>query len=115
MLTPDPIGPNDTVLAVTQLAHASALNCLLLPALHEGASVVLLRTFEAAAALDAIAQFRCTYTVALPAMLQFMVDEQAQRPRNMSSLGMLWLAATPCHCRYSSTTANFSARICAME
>lgn len=86
MLTLDPIGPEDTVLTITQLAHASALHISLLPALHQGATAVLLRAFVPAAALDAIEQFRCTYTVGLPAMLQFVVEEQVRRPRNLSTM-----------------------------
>jgi long-chain acyl-CoA synthetase len=84
--TPDPIGPGDTLLAITQLMHAGALNIVLLPALHQGATAVLLRTFEPTAVLDLIELFHCTFTFALPAMLQFVVEEQARRPRDASSL-----------------------------
>lgn len=86
LLTPDPIGHDDTVLAITQLMHVSGLNGILLPALHQGASAVLLRVFEPGVMLDFIERFRCTYTLALPAMLQFVVEEQARRPRDVSSL-----------------------------
>jgi long-chain acyl-CoA synthetase len=57
-----------------------------LPGLIQGASVVLLRKFEAGSALDVIERFGCTYTFALPAFLQLMAEEQAARPRNVSSL-----------------------------
>ena len=40
LFTPDPIGHDDTVLAITQLMHASRVNCVLLPALHQGASLL---------------------------------------------------------------------------
>jgi len=86
LLTPDPIRPDDTLLAITQLMHASGLNCVLLPALHLGATAVLLRTFDPGVALDLIQRFRCTFTLALPAMLQSVVEEQARRPRDLSSL-----------------------------
>jgi long-chain acyl-CoA synthetase len=85
MLTPDPIGPTDTVLAITQLAHVSGLSALL-PALQQGASAVLLRAFDPGAALDLIERFHCTYTVALPAMLQFIAEDQTRHPRDVSSL-----------------------------
>ena len=77
--------PDDTVLAVTPLMHASGLD-LVLTALHQGATAVLLRTFDPAAALDLIERFRCTYIWGLPAMLQVVVEEQAQRPRDVSSM-----------------------------
>jgi long-chain acyl-CoA synthetase len=80
------VGPDDTVLSITQMAHASGLNAVLLPGLQQGATVTLLRTFDAGEALDMIERFRCTYTLALPAMLQFLVEEQARRPRDVSSL-----------------------------
>jgi long-chain acyl-CoA synthetase len=54
--------------------------------LIEGASVVLLRVFEAGAALDFIERFGCTSLVALPACLQLMVEEQSTSPRNVSTL-----------------------------
>jgi acyl-CoA synthetase (AMP-forming)/AMP-acid ligase II len=86
MMTPDPIGHRDAVLVMTQLAHVSGLNCGLLPTLQQGASAVLLRAFDAGAALDLIERFQCTYTLALPAMLQFVAEEQTRHPRDVSSL-----------------------------
>jgi acyl-CoA synthetase (AMP-forming)/AMP-acid ligase II len=86
MMTPDPIGPGDTVFVITQLAHVSGLIGVLLPALQQGASAVLLRAFGAGEALDLIERFQCTYTLALPAMLQFIAEEQIRHPRAVSSL-----------------------------
>jgi long-chain acyl-CoA synthetase len=79
------VDPGDTLLVITQLMHASGL-WLVLTALHQGATAALLRTFDAAAALDLMEQFRCTIIWALHAMLQFGVEEQARRPRDVSSL-----------------------------
>ena len=81
----EPIDPDDTVLAITQLMHASGLD-LVLTVLHQGATAVLLRKFDPATALDLIERFHCTYAFGLPAMLQFVVEEQAQHPRDMSSM-----------------------------
>ncbi|MBV8206493.1 MAG: AMP-binding protein [Acidobacteria bacterium] len=75
-----------TLLAVTQMLHISALSCVLLPAIACGATVVLLPVFEAAEALDAIACWRCTAILILPAMLRFMVEEQDRNPRDVSSV-----------------------------
>jgi long-chain acyl-CoA synthetase len=81
-----PVGPDDTQLVMTPLMHASCLNVGLLTALYRGATEVLLRTFDPAVALDLIERFRCTHIWGLPAMLQFVVEEQARHPRDVSSL-----------------------------
>jgi long-chain acyl-CoA synthetase len=82
----NPMAPNDTLLVMTPLMHASGLCCGLLPALHLGATAVLLRAFDPAAALDLIERFACTFILGLPAMLRFIVEQQAQRPRDVSSI-----------------------------
>lgn len=82
-------GTEAVSLAITQMMHAAALNAVVLPALYSGASVVLLPSYDPAAVLDAIERFRCTYALCLPALLQFVVERQAQEPRRVSSLQML--------------------------
>jgi long-chain acyl-CoA synthetase len=86
------IDSNDRVLAVTQISHNAALVGVCLPCLVQGATAVLLRTFDAGAALDAIERHRCTNYLVLPALLQLMAQEQAEHPRNVSSLGRIWVA-----------------------
>ena len=82
----DELGASDVAMAITQLMHAAALNVVLLPALYSGASVVLLRAVEPTAVLDAIQRFRSTYAFCLPAILHFVCQEQARKPRDVSSL-----------------------------
>ncbi len=83
-------GSDDRPLAIMQMAHIAALQLFFLQGLMQGATVVLLRSFDAAAALDMIERYGCTYVGALPAMLHLLVEEQAERPRDVSSLrGML--------------------------
>jgi long-chain acyl-CoA synthetase len=79
-------GSDQRPLATSQLAHIGALIIVYLPGLIQGASVVLLRMFEPGAALDAIERHKCTFTFALPACLQLVVEEQAEHPRDVSSL-----------------------------
>jgi len=81
-----PIVHKDTVLGMTQLAHASGLYIVLLPTLLVGATAVLLRTFDPAAALDLVERFGCTFAWGLPPMMQFVVEEQVRSPRNVSSV-----------------------------
>ena len=80
---------DEIVLTMTQMMHSSGLGCALLPAIYLGLPAVLLPAFEPAAALDAIERFRCTYTFGLPALLQFVVEEQVRKPRDTSSLRMV--------------------------
>lgn len=59
---------------------------MLVPAMVSGATVVMLPAFQPAAALDAMHRYRCTWSGALPTQVQFLVEEQAARPRDVSSL-----------------------------
>ena len=76
-------------LLMTPLMHASGLYVLLSSA-RLGEPCVLLPMFDPAAALDAIERFRCTLTLALPAMMQFILEEQVRKPRDLSSLKVIF-------------------------
>src|SRR5882724_13458792 len=78
----------DSFLAATQLMHIGALSCVLLPGISCGRTVVLLPVFDAAHALDLIERWRCSYLFILPAMLQFVVEEQSRFPRDVSSMNL---------------------------
>jgi long-chain acyl-CoA synthetase len=80
------IGETDVPLAVTQLVHIAALACVLLPGIRCGCTVVLLPAFDAAQGLNLIERWRCTAFLILPAMLRFMVEEQANCPRDVRSM-----------------------------
>jgi long-chain acyl-CoA synthetase len=75
-----------SLLAVSQLMHIAALACVLLPGISRGSTVVLLPAFQAGELLDLIEHWRCSYFFILPAMLQFVVEEQAGNPRDVSSM-----------------------------
>lgn len=72
-------------LATTPMMHISAL-LMVVGSIYGGAATVLLPGFDPAAILDAIERHRCNFTMSLPALLQFIVDEQARKPRDVSSL-----------------------------
>ena len=76
-------------LLMTPLMHSSGLY-VLLGAVRLGEPCVLLPAFDPAAALDALERYECTLTLALPAMMQFLLDEQERRPRNLSSLRVIF-------------------------
>jgi long-chain acyl-CoA synthetase len=77
--------PGQVHLCLLPMMHVSGV-WILATAVREGAPVILLPRFEPAAALDAIEQFGCTATGALPTMLLSLVEEQARRPRRVTSL-----------------------------
>jgi acyl-CoA synthetase (AMP-forming)/AMP-acid ligase II len=57
-----------------------------LPGILRGGTVMLSPAFDAATVLDLIERWGCTYLAILPAMLQFVVEEQRRKPRDVSSL-----------------------------
>ena len=75
-----------SLLAASQLMHIAALACVLLPGISRGSTVVLLPAFDAAELLDLVERWRCSYFFILPAMLQFVVEEQASNPREVDSM-----------------------------
>lgn len=76
-------------LLMTPLMHSSGL-FVLLSSLQRGEPCVLLPAFEPAAVLDAVERYRCTTTLSLPAMMQFVLEEQARKPRDVSSLRVIF-------------------------
>lgn len=83
-----PVGYDESqvTLGTTSMMHGSGLICTLLGAMDAGATSIMMPAFDPAAALDLIEKHGCTMAIALPAMLQFMLDEQERRPRNAGSL-----------------------------
>jgi len=71
-------------LVMTPMMHIAGL-ALTVTAIYGGDTAVL-ATFDPAAVLDAIERHRCTYFFVLPALAQFLVEEQVRRPRDVSSL-----------------------------
>ena len=67
------------------MMHISGL-WVMATALREGSPVVLLPRFEPGPALDAIERFGCTTMGGLPTMVLSMAEEQAKRPRRITTL-----------------------------
>lgn len=76
-------------LLMTPLMHSSGL-FVLLSSLQRGEPCVLLPAFDPAAVLDAVERYRCTTTLSLPAMMQFVLEEQAKKPRDVASLRVVF-------------------------
>jgi long-chain acyl-CoA synthetase len=80
------LSETDVLLAATQMVHISALSCVLLPGIRSNATVVLLPAFDAVRSLELVERWGCTAILILPAMLRFVVEEQARNPRNVASV-----------------------------
>jgi long-chain acyl-CoA synthetase len=74
------------VLLMTQMSYIVAIGGCFLTAIYAGATTVIAPAFEAALILDLLEEFRCDYMFGLPSMAQFMIEEQAARPRDVRSL-----------------------------
>jgi long-chain acyl-CoA synthetase len=81
-------------LLVAPMFHLAGTLGVLATTWHAGRQVVM-RAFEAGAALDLIERERVTVTQVVPSMLAAMCDEQLERPRDVSSLRHLTFGGAP--------------------
>lgn len=77
-------------LSVAPLFHTGGCVGGVLGALQIGATLVLMRSFDAERILDLIEAERATYTFAVPTMLVAMLEAQRRCPRDLSSLTMVF-------------------------
>ena len=78
--------PRDRVLTVLPLFHVGGLCIQTLPALWAGAEVRLLPKFDAEACFDAIADYRPTLTLLVPAVMQALVSHPRWADADLSCL-----------------------------
>jgi acyl-CoA synthetase (AMP-forming)/AMP-acid ligase II len=83
----------DVYLAVGQLTHAAIV--FFWPILQVGGRVVIMPAFEPGLTLEIIEQQRVTVTLAVPTMIQSLVDHPDVAKRDLSSLRCLNYAASP--------------------
>ena len=86
--------PDDRWLAMAPMFHAAG-TVSTLATVWLGALQVVLPAFDPAAALDLLEREGCTATIAVPAMLAAMNEEQRVRRRDTSSLRLLTHGAAP--------------------
>ena len=79
------LNEDQTVLLVSAMAHMVGFCMVFLSALVNGATTVITQPFDFESSLDAHSRWRCTYTMALPVMLQSLLKLQMQAPRDVSS------------------------------
>jgi long-chain acyl-CoA synthetase len=75
-----------TALVMTQMAFISAICASVLPTIVTGGTCVLVPAFDAPLVLDLIERFQCSCTFGVPSMVQLLLEEQARRPRVVSTL-----------------------------
>lgn len=78
------------------LFHTGGFNVLTLPLLHVGATVIILRAFDAARVLELIEQYRCTFFFGVPTMYQIMSEEPCFATTDFSSLRYFISGGAPC-------------------
>lgn len=82
-------GFRERALMMTPIMHVSGMY-VVLAAMWVGHSCVLLPMFEPAAALDAIERYQCTTTLALPVLMQMLIEEQLKKARDLRSLKVVF-------------------------
>jgi long-chain acyl-CoA synthetase len=80
-----PVHGHDTYLVMAPLFHAAG-SAALLQTIGVGARMVIVPTFDPGAVLDLIEREKVTTTLGVPTMVAATVEEQSQRPRDVSTL-----------------------------
>jgi len=88
------ITPEDRVLTVLPLFHVGGLCIQTLPALYAGATVWLHERFDAQATLAAIASWRPTLTLLVPATLRALIEHPAWPNTDLGSLRAVWAGSS---------------------
>jgi fatty-acyl-CoA synthase len=76
----------DTIINVMPLFHTAGCGLLTLGAVQVGARMILVRAFDPDAVLDIIATERVSFLLGVPTMLVALLEAQAARPRDVSSV-----------------------------
>ena len=90
------ITEEDRFVVMGPLFHCAPNVLGTLCAVTRGAAMVLVETFEAGAVLDACKRERVTVINGAPTMFIQLLEEQARRPRDLSSLRTGFMASAPC-------------------
>jgi fatty-acyl-CoA synthase len=78
------------------LFHTGGLNVLTLPLLHTGATVIVMRAFDADQILELIEKYRCTIFFGVPTMYQMMLESRRFETTDFSSLRYFISGGAPC-------------------
>lgn len=86
---------DDRVSALLPLFHTAQLNAIATPAIAVGATIHILRGFDAERLADLIAAEKLTVTFALPMMYRALLDALDAKPRAVTSLRLAIYAMAP--------------------
>ncbi len=89
-----PFGPDTSWLICSPMFHTGGILAVLATVWHGGTHVIL-PAFQPDLALDTIERERATHTLMVPTMLAAAIEEQLERPRDVSSLRYLSHGASP--------------------
>ncbi|MGY8663599.1 long-chain fatty acid--CoA ligase [Bradyrhizobium sp. UFLA05-109] len=94
---PAGIGPSTVLLTVLPLFHTGGLNCYTNPALHAGGTVLIMRTFDPALALQLLGDPTQGINVffGVPAIYQFMAQHPAFATTDLSRLVTCGVGGAP--------------------
>ncbi len=82
-------------LATNPLFHRGGNTTGVIPTLHAGGAVVLMRSFDEDLALDYIEKYKVTHMVSAPTIYERMCNVQEKTPRDVSSLRALTSMGAP--------------------
>lgn len=89
-----PLETDDRYLTIAPMFHAAGVYCAL-SLIWVGGSNIVLSAFDPGTSLDLIEAEGITCAIAVPAMLAAMVEAQAAKPRDVSSLSWISHGASP--------------------
>jgi fatty-acyl-CoA synthase len=96
------ISPSSVLLTVLPLFHTGGLNCYTNPVLHAGGTVLIMRAFDPALALQLISDpsHRINVFFGVPSIYQFMAQHPSFASSDFSRLviGGVGGAPMPCRC-----------------
>jgi fatty-acyl-CoA synthase len=90
------ITSEDVTTVNAPLFHTGGFNVLTLPLLHVGATVVMMRGFDAEEALRCIERHGCTIFFGVPTMFQMMLESARFEATDFSSLRYFISGGAPC-------------------
>lgn len=85
----------DRVAAMLPFFHTAQLNAFCTPAVLVGATIFVLRSFDATTLLDLIQRDRISIIFGLPVMYRTLLDHQQRSPRDLASLRLAVYAMAP--------------------
>lgn len=90
-----PFFSTDKLLAVLPLCHIYGLSVVMLGVFSQGASLVILKSFEAKPVIETIEKYKVTVFPAVPTMYQFLLMEQEKQMADLSSLRICLCGGAP--------------------